>query len=262
MSNQNQIDKNTLKGLQSEFTAFGKLNPLYFAIEQYLRQYVYTGFLARIDSCSSSGTGGAGYVSATPLIAQTDGDDNTLPMVSIPKMPHYRIQQGIGALILDPVPGDIGVFASCKQDISTVKQGTQKPQRAGSFREFSQSDAVMVGSVLTQAPQVWIHIKQDKTIVIHAPAGVTIETDADCTITCGGNLKATVSGTTTIDCEQTIITGALTVQGGLTVTGGNGATVQGNINSQGGDISADNISLKQHVHGNVQNGGGTTSAAQ
>ena len=105
-------------------------------------------------------------------------------------------------------------------------------------------------------------IKQDKTLLIHAPEGVTIETNADCTITCGGNLTATVSGSTTIDCPQTTITGALTVQGGLTVSGGNGATVHGNINTQGGDISADNISLKSHVHGNVQNGGGTTSSAQ
>ena len=268
MSNQNQIDKNTFKGLQTEFTVFGKLNPLHFAIEQYLRQYVYTGFLARIDSCSSSGTTGAKYVSATPLIAQTDGDNNTLPMVSIPKMPHYRIQQGIGALILDPVPGDIGIFTTCKQDISTVKQGTQTPQRAGSFREFSQSDAVMVGSVLTQDPQVWIHIKQDKTIVIHAPAGVTIETDADCTITCGGNLNATVNGKTTLTCPETEITGTLLVrgkitgQGGLEISGGTGATVHGNINTQGGDISADDISLKQHRHGGVQTGSGTTSTAQ
>ena len=52
----------------------------------------------------------------------------------------------------------------------------------------------MVGTIHTQAPQVYIHIKQDKTILIHAPQGLKIETDADVEIVAKGNLTANVSG--------------------------------------------------------------------
>lgn len=258
-----EINEYNERGLQTPYTQGSAYNNITYIVERELAK-ISTAFIGRIDGCTNddSSVKGSGKVNSTPLSAQSDAENNALPMSSIQALPYARYQSGIAAVIIEPAPGDQRIFVTCKNDISTIQTGTTDPQRPGSNRKFSQSDSVCLGSINTKVPEVYIFIKQDKTLLIHAPEGVTIETDADCTITCGGNLKATVSGTTTIDCEQTIITGALTVQGGLTVTGGNGATVQGNINSQGGDIKADNISLKSHVHGNVQNGGGITSSAQ
>ena len=54
-----------------------------------------------------------------------------------------------------------------------------RPQRPGSYRKFDQSDSVIVGAVHTKAPEVYIRITQDKKIYIKAPAGYTLETDAD-----------------------------------------------------------------------------------
>ena len=47
---------------------------------------------------------------------------------------------------------------------------------------------------------------------------------------------------------------------GLAATGVAGAsTVAGNISITGGDVTADGISLKTHVHGGVQTGSGNTA---
>ena len=190
MSDINNYNK---KGFSNPYTSTSQFNANDFQIKQAIRK-INTAFLARIDSCSSQGVAGSGHVSATPLTTQIDGLGNAVPATVLPHLPFYRLQQGIGAVILEPVPGDIGVFVSCKSDISNIDKNTKSSQRPGSFREFDQSDSVMVGTIHTQAPQVYIHIKQDKTILIHAPQGLKIETDADVEIVAKGNLTANVSG--------------------------------------------------------------------
>jgi len=160
------------------FTNATPYNQLEFIIEQKIRQMVNTSALVRIDGCTSQGhKGPAGNVSATPLVAQTDADGNALPMASIPSMPHARMQGGIAAIIIDPVAGDIGVASFCKADSSTVKTGTTEPQRPGSFRAFDQADGMLVATVSNKTPEVWIELRQNKQIVIHAPEGVLIESD-------------------------------------------------------------------------------------
>lgn len=270
-----KIDEHNKRGFANAYSATSPYNATDFQIKQALRQ-ISTSFIARIDSCTSTGAGaGSGSVNATPLTAQIDGEGNAVPTTSIPSLPHIRLQQGIGAVILDPVPGDIGVFVSCKSDISNIDKDTKAPQRPGSFREFDQSDSVMIGTIHTQAPQVYIHIKQDRTILIHAPQGVRIETDADVEIVAKGNLKAEVSGSAeltakgnvSITSPQTTVHGPLTVtgaivgQGGLAISGGSGATVQGSLTTTG-DVVAGGISLDNHTHSGVQSGDGSTGKPQ
>lgn len=230
------IDENTKRGLDTAYTSTGAYNALDFALNQKLRNDLQTSFIARIDSCTSTGAGaGSGTVNATQLTAQSDARGNSLPMPSIPTLPHYRVQAGIAALVIDPVPGDIGIFSACKQDISGVKQGTAAPVPAGSFRTFSQSDSVMTGTIHTKAPKVWIEIKQDQTIVIHAPAGVKIETDQSVQVNAGASVDITAPAVN--------ITGAVTVNGSITSTG---------------DVSAGGISSMHHTH--PGDSGGSTGA--
>lgn len=253
-----EINENNKKGFADPFSATSQFNAVDFQVKQSLRK-INTAFLARIDSCTSKDTGGAGYVSATPLTTQIDGEGNAVPTTNIPQLPHSRLQQGIGAVILDPVGGDIGVFVSCKSDISTVGTGTSTPQRPGSFREFDQSDSVMVGTVHTQAPKVYIHIKQDQTIFIKAPSGLKIETDADVDIVAGANVNITAPQTT-INGPLTV-TGVIVGKGGLAISGGNGASVNGSLTTTG-DVTAAGISLDRHTHSGVQTGGGSTGGPQ
>lgn len=52
--------------------------------------------------------------------------------------------------------------------------------------------------------------------------------------------------------------GLITGLGGMAISGGSGATVQGNLTVSGGNVTADGIGLKTHVHGGVQTGAGNT----
>ena len=177
----------------------------------------------------------SGTVSATQLTAQADASGKSLPMPSMTKLPYSRTQAGIAALIIEPVPGDIGVFTCCKQDISGIKQGTSQPVPAGSYRSFSQSDSVMIGAIHTKTPEVWIEIKQDKTIIIHAPEGCKIETDSAVEIKASQAVKVTA--------PKVEITGQVTINGNLTVSG---------------DMTAGGKPYLSHTHRG--DSGGTTSA--
>lgn len=172
------INDNNRQGSQDPFSATSSVNQSRFQTKQALKQEVQTSYLARIDKCESKEeTSGASYVSATPLAAQTDAEGNKLEMVSLPKLPHVRYQQGIAAFIVDPVPGDIMVMSVCKHDISKIKQGVTEPAPANSTRNFSMSDSVAVGAVHTKTPTNHITLRQDDTLFSRCPQGYEWQTD-------------------------------------------------------------------------------------
>ena len=239
----NEKNKRPLHGVYAGNSDYNAINQ---QIEARL-QRIETMFLGRVDSCQSSGVEGSKTVSATPLTQMVDGNGNAYASPSYPSLPHYRIQQGTAAIIMNPRPGDIGVFVCSKRDISNVSQGKQ-PGPPGSTRSFSPSDAVMVGSIHTSAPTYYIDFTDQDKILIHAPAGVTIESDTSITV------KAPQ---VTIDAAETTIKGHVTVEGGLNVAGGSGAAVDGSLTTTG-DVTADGISLTSHTHSGVTPGGGNT----
>ncbi|WP_288229589.1 hypothetical protein [uncultured Desulfovibrio sp.] len=252
------------RGLRDPFTLASDYNKLEFIVRRIISEMVNTSALVRVDGCTSQGPDGpAGTVAATPLVAQTDAEGNALPMTQIPSMPHGRVQGGIAALIIDPVAGDIGVASFCKSDSSTVKPGTSEPQRPGSFRSFDQADGMLVATVSNKAPEVWIEIKQDKTIIIHAPEGCTIETDKDMTINAEQSVTISAAQGIIFDAPQTTITGNLTATGekgsdiGMTGT----VNLRGSLTSTGDQV-AGGISQIKHTHTGVEPGSGSTGAPQ
>lgn len=244
------------RGLRDPYMLTSGYNQLEFIVRRIISEMVNTSAIVRVDGCTSQGPEGpAGTVSATPLVAQTDAEGNALPMTQIPSMPHGRVQGGIAALIIDPVPGDIGVASFCKSDSSTVKPGTSEPQRPGSFRNFDQADGMLVATVSNKAPEVWIEIRQDKTIIIHAPEGCAIKTDKIAEIKAGEGIV--------LDTPQTTITGNLTATGEK----GNAISMTGNVQLDGsltstGDQTANGISQTNHTHTGVQPGSGDTGKPQ
>lgn len=240
------------QGIRDCFTNTSEYNQLEFIIEQKIRQMVNTAALVRVDSCTSKGSdSAAGEVSATPMVAQTDADGNALPMASIPRMPHFRVQGGKAALIIDPVPGDLGVAVFCKADSSTIKTGTKEPQRPGSYRSFDQADGMLVGTISNQKPTVWIELKQDETIIIHAPKGCRVETDETVEIEAGNAVNIKAANIIRLD------TPIVEVSGNLTATGENGGAsveITGTLHSTGDQI-ADKVSQLHHQHEGVWGGG-------
>lgn len=268
------IDEKNKRPLHGVYAGNSDYNAVNQQIEARI-QRLETMFLGRVDSCQSSGVAGSKTVGATPMSQMIDGNGNAYASPSYPSLPHYRIQQGTAAIIMNPRPGDIGVFVCSKRDISNVSQGKQ-PGPPGSTRSFSPSDAVMVGSIHTQVPTYYIDFSDQDKILIHAPAGVTIESDAflhvkapevsvEATkVTVKASNVTVKASNVTIDAPETTLTGHLTVEGGMTVSGGGGSSMSGDFTLEGSmhateDVTASGISLNSHVHGGVQAGESDTS---
>lgn len=268
----NEINENNKCGMQDIYSSSTAYNANQEQIKKAFSQ-IETVFLAKIVSCSSSGQGGAKTVNAIPLVAKVDANGNAQASPTYVELPHYRFQAGTGALIIDPQPGDIGVFVCAKRDISKINSSTQTPQVPGSFRAFSPSDSIMIGTIHTKDAVTWIQIvPTEKTITIHAPSGCTIESDTSVTVKAPDvTVQATnvtiQASKVSINAPETTISGHLTVQGGMTVSGGDGSTMSGNFSLDGsmtatGDVTAGGISLDNHVHSGVQSGGSNTGKPQ
>lgn len=80
-----------------------------------------------------------------------------------------------------------------------------------------------------------------------------------------GNIKVKANTRVLAECPLFEATGNAKIGGNLEVVGNTelkGTSVSGNININGGDITADGISLKTHKHGGVAAGGALTGVAQ
>jgi len=133
------------------------------------------------------GSGSVGYVKAKPLVNNMDAQGNAVEVPIIPSLPYFRLQGGKVAIITDPIVGDIGLACFAQKDTSNVIAGTKEPVQAGSFRKFSMSDGWYIGGFLNASPETFIELKQDKTMIITALSGITINGD----ITLNGALTAT-----------------------------------------------------------------------
>ena len=91
------IDQNDKRGLQRPGTAESDFNELQYSIEQYLNNEVETAWIGRVDGCSTEGSGPTGTADVTPMTAQSDAEGQALPMVSVPALPHTRLQASFTA---------------------------------------------------------------------------------------------------------------------------------------------------------------------
>ena len=248
MAENGQITDNNKRGIGDIYQATSPFNANNQQIVSNI-QKINTVFLAKIISVSTKGTEGTKTVTAQPLICQVDANGNALPSPKLVEIPHYRVQAGTGALVVNPHVGDIGVFVCAKRDISKIKNGVNDPQTPASFRSFDLADSIMIATIHTETASTYIYIDPDSgTIEIKAPTSLTVNT-ATATIN--------ASGSTSINSPETTINGHVTIKGGLSVSGGEGAQVDGSI-SASGDITSGNISLQSHVHSGVTSGGSNT----
>ena len=248
MAENGQITDNNKRGIGDIYQATSPFNANNQQIASNI-QKINTVFIAKIISVSTKGTEGTKTVTAQPLICQIDANGNALPSPKLVEIPHYRVQAGTGALVINPHVGDIGVFVCAKRDISKIKNGVNDPQTPASFRSFDLADSIMIATIHTETASTYIYIDPDNgTIEIKAPASLTINTES---------ATINASGSTSINSPETTISGHVTIKGGLSVSGGEGAQVDGSI-SASGDITSGNISLQSHVHGSVMSGDSNT----
>jgi hypothetical protein len=149
----------------------------------------YTITLVKVGEVQAGGTGPVGFLSATDLIQQMDGNNQGIPNVPMENLPYFRLQGGANAIIIDPKPGDIGLAAFARRDITVTKQNkTEGPPP--SLRTHDVSDGLYLGGLLNGAPSQWIQFL-DSGIHIKATAAVTIDAtllQVNCPITSTGDI--------------------------------------------------------------------------
>lgn len=225
----------------SDFTMSSDFNALNFIIRSAILNTVNTAIPVRVDKIVRPGDGGgAGYLSATPLITQRDAAGNVLPPVSIPKLRWFRYQHGTAAVICDPKVGDIGLAVFAQQDVSTLN-GENTPKQPGSFRSFDMSDGFYIGGFWGGAPTTFVRVEDDGNITIKSTQTVKVETQ-------------------TVEVSAQTIN--MTAQS-FTVTAPN-IKLDGNVNNtlgmvSDGEISGNGIKLSDHVHSGVERGNSNTS---
>ena len=163
-----------VKGVADEDVDSSDLNRLEFLIKV-LQRDMSTAIPVIITAVQAGDTNAAGYVDARPLVAQVDAWGNALPMATLHHLPYFRLQAGRAGIVLDPVPGDIGLAVFAQSDCSTLKQGQTETAQPGSWRKFDQADGFYVGGFLNKSVDTFVRLAQDGSITIKAPGNVTID---------------------------------------------------------------------------------------
>ena len=168
----NDLTTDGYVGPENETTSDDLFNALSFLVNQIISGK-WTVTLGQVKSVTGGGVAAPPLVSVQPMVNQTDGQGNPTPHGIINNVPAFRLQGGTGAIIADPVVGDIGLLACAMSDISAVKQ-TLAPANPGSFRTFSPSDAMYFGALLSRAPKQYMQITPTAIIVSAGTTTVTI----------------------------------------------------------------------------------------
>lgn len=205
-------------------------NSISFLVEQAIKGQVNTAIPVVVNSVEPGQRGPVGYLSATPLVTQRDGQGKAIQPTAIPRMPYMRIQGGKCALIIDPEPGDIGIAVFAQQDISNISAGAGEAATPGSFRSFDMADGMYIGGIINKEPETWLEMTQAGEMTLHAPVKIRLETP----------LVET--------------TGRLVQVGG----DGEGAEMIGGLTNTGGTITSNGIVLETHTHTGVEPGSGST----
>jgi hypothetical protein len=159
---------NVVQGVANYNAGTSPFNSLSFIIQQAIRQQVNTCIICKVMARDGA------YVDVLPLVTGVSGKGEAVQPTTLYKLPYMRYHAGVAAVILDPVPGDIGLAVFASKDCSNVKAGTTEPQQPASFRGNSQANGFYIGGFLNQAPSVFVELTQGGAVNITAPGGVNI----------------------------------------------------------------------------------------
>jgi hypothetical protein len=163
--------------------------------------------------------GPIGFVDVQPIVNQVDGYGNATPHGTIYKISYFRYQSANGAIISDPVVGDIGSLAIDDRDTSIVRS-TGAQANPGSRRKHDLADGVYHGQQQAGTPVQG---------VTFTDTGLKIFDKNGNTITTANNLVTIKVGNATYTFDQN---GNFKASGNV-------------IAGQGG---SDSVTLQQHTH--------------
>lgn len=129
-------------------------------------------FIELVEVTAIRGTAPNLVVDVIPLVTRTDPSGATIQNSEIFNVPVFRLQRGASAVIMNPVPGDIGMIAICDRD-NSIARANRKQSVPGSKRMHSKSDALYLGGFLNNQPSQFIEFA-DGAINITTPNPVNI----------------------------------------------------------------------------------------
>jgi len=228
-----------------DFDFSNEANMLHYLIKSVIRNTVCTAIPVVVTEIDRKGeNGAAGYLTALPLIMRRSAKGETIPNTVIPRLPYFRYQHGTAAFICDPKVGDVGLAIFAQADSSNVN-GDNYEKPPASFRKFDMSDGFYLGGFWGKTPETFIKIEDTGAIDIKAPESLNIESP-EITIDCD-NLTITAKEKISLTAPEIELNGA--------IFGGGSEHANAEFS---GDVTADGVSLVNHVHTEVQSGSDTS----
>ena len=154
------------------FTDANPFNALSFLAEQIAAGKAFAALVQVKSISGGTATGRPPRASVQPMVNQIDGLGNQVPHGTIYDLPCFRLQGGNGAVVLDPVVGDIGVAVICDRDISNVKK-TTAVGGPGSWRQNDWADGCYFGGFLNSAPTQYVGFSGSGIAVV-TPNAITL----------------------------------------------------------------------------------------
>jgi hypothetical protein len=253
-SNNSQASQ-AYRGNQPPETLGSEFNAQAYLVRQILAT-IRTSTLVVVKSCSNAGgVSQVGTVDVQPLINQTDGYGNAVPLGVIYACPYFRVQGGTNAFILDPQPDDVGIMIFSDRDMTKVVnalQAGQPPQsNPGSGRKFDLSDGLYLGGVLNGAPAQYVQFLVDQINITSTTGKVTLTDKAGSVI----NMNGDNTGSLTFATALNITSDLTTIDGAVQING----TVNTNSTiTASGEVTGNGTPLSTHTHGGVTSGGADT----
>jgi hypothetical protein len=139
----------------------------------------------------------AGLVHVELQIDQVDTSDCPIDAGRIYNVPYFRLQAGIAAIVVDPVPGDLGWLSFGERDMSLWKNRRVKEMPA-TKRILSQSDPVYFPGILNAPPKIWIRLREDGIYIEGNDQPVNVRTDGDISMKAGGKIDIAADGDVTV----------------------------------------------------------------
>lgn len=158
---------------------------------QYVFKKLLSGafFIELVTVLEMRGTAPNLVVDVLPLVTRTDPSGAIIDNSPIYNIPVFRLQRGGSAIIMNPMPGDIGMIAICDRDNSLARENLKQSLPA-TKRTHSKSDALYLGGFLNSEPTQYIEFADNKLNIV-APFGVNVTTPemhVTGNITAGGNI--------------------------------------------------------------------------
>lgn len=176
------------------FEPTSQFNEITFMIEQVLAGRAFCG-LVLVKSVSGGGASATPPIaSVQPMVDQIDGLGNRYPHGTVYNIPCLRLQGGAGAVVLDPLAGDIGAAIICHRDSSTV-QNTGAISGPGSRRQNDWADGLYLGGFLNGAPTTYVAFGAGSLSLVTPTASMIIANGTIATTGILTNNGVTVGGT-------------------------------------------------------------------